>query len=188
MPLVAILDACVLHPAPVRDLLIRLSLAGMVRIRWTERIMEECFASILLRRPDLGPAALDRTRALMREAVPDWEVSGFEDLIEDLDLPDPKDCHVLAAAIRAGAQLIVTANLKDFPTAALAPYGVEAQHPDDFVLERLEEAPLLVAQVLLEQAASLRSPPRTLEDVLVALQEAGLVRSAARVRELRGGQ
>lgn len=187
MPLVVVLDACVLHPAPVRDLLIRLALAGMVRARWTERIMEECFASIRSRRPELPAAALDRTRVLMREAIPDWEVTGFEDLIEGLQLPDPQDRHVLAAAIRASAQVIVTANLKDFPPAALAPHGIEAQHPDDFVLERLDETPLLVAQVLMEQAAALRSPPRTVEDVLAALEDAGLVRSAARIREFRGG-
>jgi hypothetical protein len=64
-----VLDACVLHPAPLRDLLIRLDLAGMVRARWSERIMEECFASIIARRPDLAPDALDRTRELMKAAI-----------------------------------------------------------------------------------------------------------------------
>lgn len=187
MPLVAILDACVLHPAPLRDLLIRLDLAGMVRARWSERIMEECFASILSRRSDLAPDALDRTRELMKAAIPDWEITGFEDLIEDLELPDPGDRHVLAAAIRGSAQIIVTLNLKDFPSAALAAHGVEAQHPDDFILERIEEAPALVTQVLMEQAAVLKNPPRTIDDVLAALQDAGLVRSVVRLRDLRGG-
>ena len=187
VPLVVVLDACVLHPAPLRDLLIRLDLAGMVRARWSERIMEECFASILDRRPDLAPDALDRTRELMKAAIPDWEITGFEDLIEDLELPDPDDRHVLAAAIRGSAQIIVTSNLKDFPSAALAAHGVEAQHPDDFILERIEEAPALVAQVLMEQAAALKNPPCTIEDVLTALQDAGLVRSVARLRDLRGG-
>ena len=187
MPLVAILDACVLHPAPLRDLLIRLDLAGMVRARWSKRIMEECFASILDRRSDLAPDALDRTRELMKAASPDWEITGFEDLIEDLELPDPDDRHVLAAAIRGSAQIIVTSNLKDFPSGILAAHGVEAQHPDDFILERIEEAPALVAQVLMEQATALKNPPCTIDDVLAALQDAGLVRSVARLRDLRGG-
>lgn len=100
MPLVAILDACVLHSARLRDLLIRLDLTGMVRARWSERIMEECFASILSRRSDLAPDALDRTRELMKAAIPDWEITGFEDLIEDLELPDPGDRHVRAAERR----------------------------------------------------------------------------------------
>jgi len=120
VPLVVVLDACVLHPAPLRDLLIRLDLAGMVRARWSERIMEECFASILARRSDLEPHALDRTRELMKAAIPDWEITGFEDLIEDLELPDPDDRHVLAAAIRKSAQILVTSNVKDFPSSALA--------------------------------------------------------------------
>lgn len=187
MPVVVVLDACVLHPAPLRDLLIRLNLAGMVRARWSEQIMEECFTSILARRSDLEPDALDRTRELMKLAIPDWEIAGFEDLIEDLELPDPDDRHVLAAAIRGSAQIIVTSNVKDFPSAALAAHGVEVQHPDDFILERVEEAPALVAQVLMEQAAALRNPPCTIEDVLTALQDAGLVRSVARLRDLRGG-
>ncbi len=187
MPLVVVLDACVLHPAPLRDLLIRLSLAGMMRARWTERIMEECFASIRVRRPDLATSALDRTRVLLAQAVPDWEITGYEALVAGLDLPDPQDRHVLAAAVRASAQVIVTANLKDFPAATLVHHGIEVQHPDEFVLERIEEAPLLVAQILAEQAAALKNPPRSVDHVLAALQGAGLVRAGARIRDLRGG-
>lgn len=185
MPIVVVLDACVLHPAPLRDLLIRLSLAGMVRARWTERIMEECFRSIRERRPDLEAGALDRTRELMKQAVPDWEITGHETLVEGLDLPDPHDRHVLAAAVRASAQVIVTANLKDFPAVTLAHHGIEVQHPDEFVLERIEAAPLLVAQILVEQAAALRNPTRSVDDVLVALQAAGLARTVARIMDLR---
>lgn len=187
MPLIAVLDACVLHPAPLRDLLIRLDLAGMVHARWSKRILEECFESILDRRPDLAPDALDRTRELMKLAIPDWEIADFEDLIDDLELPDLDDRHVLAAAIRGSAQTIVTSNLRDFPIATLAAHGVEAQHPDDFILERIEEAPALVAQLLMEQAAALKNPPCSIEDVLAALQGAGVVRSVARLRDLRGG-
>ncbi len=104
--------------------------------------MEECFASILARRPDLAPDALDRTRELMKAAIPDWEITDFEDLIQDVELPDADDRHVLAAVIRGRAQIIVTSNVKDFPSAVLAAHGVEAQHPDDFILERIEEARL----------------------------------------------
>jgi len=185
VPLVVILDACVLHPAALRDLLIRLDLAGMLRARWSERIMEECFASILDRRPDLAPGALDRTRELMKVAIPDWEITGFEDLIKELELPDPDDRHVLAAAIRGSAQVIVTSNLKDFPPAILAAHGVGVKHPDDFILERIEEAPGLVAQILMEQAAALKNPPCTIEDVLGAFLDSGLVRSVVRLRDLR---
>jgi hypothetical protein len=97
-------DACVLHPAPLRDLLIRIAQVGLVRARWSERILDECFRSILRQRPDLQPEALRRTRELMKEAVADCLVTGFEALIPDLSLPDEDDRHVLAAAVRAGAQ------------------------------------------------------------------------------------
>jgi hypothetical protein len=93
---------------------------------------------------------------------------------------------VLAAAIRASAQVIVTANLDDFPSEKLQQYGVEAQHPDEFVLHLVDLAPGLVCNTLGEQAAALRNPPRTVDDVLDALRENGLVRSVARLREFFG--
>jgi hypothetical protein len=130
MAFIVVYDACVLHPAPVRDLLVRIANTGIVRARWSEAILDECFGSILIQRPELSSAALERTRQLMMDAVPDCLVTGHESLIGDLDLPDPGDRHVLAAAIRAGAQAIVTFNLKDFPADRLMRYDIEAKHPD----------------------------------------------------------
>jgi predicted nucleic acid-binding protein len=141
MAFTVIYDACVLFPAPLRDLLIRLGYAGLVHARWTEQILDECFASLKARRPDLTEASLQRTRTLMNAAVRDSLVTGYEPLIEGLRLPDADDRHVLAAAIRAGAQVIVTSNLKDFPANGLLPFGIEARSPDDFVLQLLELAP-----------------------------------------------
>ncbi len=122
----------------------------------------------------------------MNEAIPDCIVTGFESLIEGLVLPDANDRHVLAAAIKANAQVIVTANLSDFPADKLAPFNIEAKHPDDFVLDLIDLAPAKVTIVVSEQAASLRSPPRTVNDVLDTLQEQGLVQSVAKLRELLG--
>lgn len=141
MAFVVIYDACVLYPAPLRDLLLRIATIGIVRARWSDTILDECFRNILKNRPDLQPGALDRTRALMKQAVPDCLVSGFEPLIPSLTLPDADDRHVLAAAIRAGAQAIITFNLSDFPAEELDKFGVEAKHPDDFVLDTLDLAP-----------------------------------------------
>jgi hypothetical protein len=101
---VVLVDACVLHQAPVRDLLIRIANSGIVRARWSERILDECIESIARRRPDIPRDAPNRTRRLMCDAVPDCIVSGFEQLEAGLELPDNNDRHVLAAAIRAGAQ------------------------------------------------------------------------------------
>jgi predicted nucleic acid-binding protein len=184
MPFVVIYDACVLFPAPLRDLLIRVALTGMVRARWSDAILAECFASIASQRPDLKPEALARTRELMRLAVADCIVTGHEQLIKGLALPDPNDRHVLAAAIRAGAQAIITSNVKDFPSLALAKYGLEAVHPDDFVLDLIDLAPVTIADVVRAQASDLKNPPRTLAELLDTLSGNGLVQSVARLREL----
>ena len=186
MAFVVVYDACVLYPAPVRDLLIRIANAGVVRARWTDRILDECFRSIREQRPDLVPGALDRTRQLMNDAVADCLVVGYEPFIEGLALPDPDDRHVLAAAIRANAQVIVTFNLTDFPAEALAPYDVEAKHPDDFVLDSIDLAPAAVARCVTEQAAALRNPPASVAQVLDTLRARGLAQSVARLRELFG--
>ena len=89
MAFVVIYDACVLYPAPLRDLLVRVAQSGIVRARWSGQILDECFRSILEQRPDLGLAALVRTRDLMTQAVGDCMVSGHEGLIDGLKLPTP---------------------------------------------------------------------------------------------------
>jgi predicted nucleic acid-binding protein len=159
---VVLYDACVLYPAPLRDLLIRVARTGVVRARWSTAILDECFSNILEQRPDLSAAQLTRTRELMVRAIPDCTVESFDDLIAGLSLPDPDDRHVLAAAIRAGAQTIVTFNLKDFPAERLASYGVEAQHPDDFVFDLLDLAPGAVLSAVNAQLAALKNPPQTI--------------------------
>lgn len=184
MSFVVIYDACVLHPAPLRDLLIRVARTGVVRARWSETILDECFRSIHKQRPELEPARLSRTRDLMSRAVPDCLVQGYEALIEGLALPDPNDRHVLAAAIRAGAQTIVTFNLKDFPPECLAEYGVEAQHPDDFVFDLIELASGAVISAVQAQQSALKDPPQTLAQLLTTLQAAGLHQSVVRLKEL----
>lgn len=186
MGFVVIYDACVLYPAPVRDLLLRIANTGIVRARWSERILDECFRNIVAQRPDLATAALERTRYLMGKAVPDCIVTGFEHLEDGLDLPDPDDRHVLAAAIRANAQAIVTFNLRDFPDHILERYDIEPKHPDEFVLDSLDLASGAVVQCITNQVSALRNPPMTMSDVLDTLLRLGLVQSVARLRELLG--
>ncbi len=187
MGFVVVYDACVLYPAPLRDLLVRVGKAGLVQARWSHAILDECFHAIHRERPEIPEAALARTRRLMCAAVRDCLVEGFEALVEGLTLPDPNDRHVLAAAIRAGAQTIVTRNLKDFPGDRLAPLGIRAQDPDDFVLGLLNLQGAAVLRVVTEQAADLRNPPRTVEDVLLTLEANGLTRSVAELSALLDG-
>ena len=136
---------------------------------------------------ELPPHALVRTRELVNKAVPDCLVIGYENLVEGLTLPDPNDRHVLAAAIRSGAQLIVTFNLKDFPDESLAPYGIEAKHPDEFILDQLGLAPAAIVNVLHEQAQALKNPKRTVPELLETLRGCGLVQSVAKFNELFSG-
>lgn len=186
MAFVVIYDACVLYPAPLRDLLLRLAVKGLVRARWTAEILDECFRNILSNRPDLSEQSLLRTRDLMNRAIPDVLVIGYEGLVPGLDLPDPDDRHVLAAAIRAGAQVIVSANLSDFPSEKLAAYAIDAQHPDEFVMHLLDLAPGVVCATVAEQASALKTPRRTVPELLDILRGNGLVQSVARLRELFG--
>jgi predicted nucleic acid-binding protein len=159
-----LLDACVLYPAPLRDLLMHLTLADVFRAKWTEEIHREWMESVLSNRPELKRDALERTRTLMTRAAPDATVVGFEPLIGGLELPDPDDRHVLATAIHSRADLIVTFNLKDFPADRLSPFGVEAQHPDSFLIDQLNLNQPAVLLALKRQRASLRNPPmRSLE-------------------------
>jgi hypothetical protein len=102
-----------------------------------------------------------------------------------LKLPDPDDRHVLAAAIKAGAQTIVTSNLKDFPADALAAWNVEAKSPDDFILDQIDLDDRIVWACVQQIVDSRVNPPETVEDVLDALENAGLVESVA---ALRGGR
>ena len=187
MSFTVIYDACVLYPAPLRDLLVRLAMSGIVRARWTDQILDEVFRNIAKDRPDLDTGRLRRTRDLMNAAVRDVLVGGYEPLIDSLDLPDPDDRHVLAAAIRCGAQCIVTRNLRDFPSEKLERWGIEALHPDDFVMAQLDLAPGVVLQKLNEQVSALKNPPLCLEELLDLLETNGLVRSMAEVRRLVRG-
>jgi hypothetical protein len=127
----AVLDACVLVPIALADTLLRIAEKGLYRPLWSDRILTEAQAATEEIHPGIDTG---KRFAQMREAFDDALVSGWEELEGGLSLPDEDDRHVLAVAIRGGAQGIITANAKDFPAAALEPLGLEAVHPDDFLL------------------------------------------------------
>lgn len=179
----AVYDANVLYRAPLRDLFIRLAQAGVVRARWTETIHDEWIRNVLKNNPELTSERLARTRTLINDAVRDCLVVGHEDLIDSLTLPDPNDRHVFAAAIRAEAEVIVTYNLKDFPATILAQFGIEAVHPDDFLLSLFDQAPGAVCAAVKRQREGLRNPPKTAEELLATLEGQGLTQSVASLRQ-----
>ena len=182
MSFVVLYDANVLYPSTLRDLLIRVAQAGLVQAKWTDQILDEVFDNLAGNRPDLDPQKLARTRDLMNQAVRDCLVTGYEPLIDAVDLPDPDDRHALAAAIKARAQVIVTNNLKDFPPSVLENWDMEAKSPDDFILDQIDLSRETVYGAIQRIADSREIPPATFADVLAMLERDGLAESVAALR------
>jgi hypothetical protein len=182
MPFVVIYDAAALYPNAQRDLLIRVAQHGLVQAKWTEQILEEMTRARLRRNPDLDPADLVRLCKLMNDAIADCLVTGYEPLVDNLELPDPDDRHVVAATIKARAQVIVTPNLKDFPASELGKWDIEAKSPDDFVLDQISIDDRIVYTCVQEIANNRSRPPKTVEDVLAELENVGLLASVAALR------
>jgi predicted nucleic acid-binding protein len=175
MAFTALFDACVLYPAPVRDLLLRTAKTDIFRARWTDRIHDEWIRSLMEERPDLDGSALQRTRELMNAAVPDCLITAYEPFEAGLNLPDVDDRHVLAAAIVGRADVIVTYNLRDFPPEVLQPFGIEAQHPDEFMRHLFDFNTPAVLSAVRAQRAALKRPPQTARELLDTFLARGLV-------------
>jgi predicted nucleic acid-binding protein len=172
-----------LYPNTLRDLLIRIAqLPHIVQAKWTDEILDEMLEALRKKRPDISEEKSGRLRERMIAAVRDCLVLGYQPLIEVLDLPDPDDRHVLAAAIRVNAQLIVTWNRKDFPAEKLAPWGIRAKSPDDFVRDVMGIDSQAVWACVQQIVDSRTRRPVTIEDVLGELERDGLVASAAAMR------
>ena len=177
-PFTAVFDACVLYPFSIRDLLIQLASTGMFRGRWTEAINEEWIRALVAKRGAAIEARARTVGAKMAAAVPDSIITGYEALIDGLKLPDPKDRHVLAAAIVGHADVIVTRNLRHFPDAAIGQYGIEAQDPDEFVAHLIDLDLEVVCQSVKTIRARLKKPAFTPKQYLDRLRANGLTRTA----------
>lgn len=180
---IVIYDSCVLYSAPLRDLFMRLALTDLYHAKWTREIHKEWMRNLLKNRPDLPAERLESIREKMDLHVRDCLVEGYEDLIDGITLPDPNDRHVLAAAIRANAQSIVTYNLSDFPASCLSRYEIDAQHPDDFLRHLLDLAPAKVIATVQETRKSLKNPPKSSDEYLSILEKQSLPQTCAYLRE-----
>jgi predicted nucleic acid-binding protein len=181
--IIAVLDANVLYPTTLRDLLIWLAVNETFDAHWTFQITQEWVGNLLEDRLDISASRLERTIMLMENALPDAKILGYEKHLEGLSLPDENDCHVLAAAIAINASVIVTQNLRDFPTVSLEPHGVIALHPDDFICALKEIHPFVVLKAIAEQRANFKNPPLTLEEYLERLSSQGLPKFVLWLRE-----
>ena len=178
-----IYDACVLYPAPLRDLLMRLALTDLYRARWTDMIHDEWIRNLIKQRPDLNIEHLERTRSLMNAHVRDSLITDFEYLIDSIALPDNHDRHVVAAAIHGDASLIVTFNLKDFPPNQLKRYSLTAQHPDDFIADLIDQHTEKVCEAAASHRLSLKNPAKTSDEYLDTLLRQGLIQTVAQLRK-----
>lgn len=179
--MIAVLDACVLYPPALRDLLMWLAVVVAYEPRWTEEIHAEWMRNVLKDRPDVTPAQLERTRKLMDQIDPNCLVSGYERHLSALTLPDEDDRHVLAAAIEAGASVIVTFNLSDFPRQALTPYGVRALAPDAFLESLFTQNQARFLRGIRQHRASLKNPPKSVKEYLTGLKFQGLTQVVKRL-------
>jgi hypothetical protein len=180
----AIYDANVLYNASVRDLCLWLAVEGAVEARWTDKIHQEWTQRLAEHRPDLGVERIQRLRQTIDTAIPDCLVTGYETAIDQLELPDPDDRHVVAAAITCSADTIVTFNMNDFPASVLAPYRLEALRPDEFVNRLITLVPQAVCRAALRHRANLRRPAMTVETYLETLRSRGLPDTANRLPEI----
>lgn len=177
-------DACVLYPAPLRDLLMQLALTGLFRAKWTNEIHDEWITSVLRDRPDLTLTQLTRTRHLMDKHVFEALVEDYAQRIETLTLPDPDDRHILAAAIESKSSLIVTWNVRHFPDEISKPYGIAAVTPDAFILDQIELSPQLVEQAVRRQKDSLRNPALTWPEYFQNLENQNLRETVVSLKQL----
>jgi predicted nucleic acid-binding protein len=163
---VALLDANVLYPAYLRDLLLRLAQAGVYQPRWSPEILDEITRNLKKGRDTAGREKVNRVISLMKQHFEDAEVTGYDGLVPSMT-NDPKDRHVLAAAITGGADVIVTYNLRHFPPQSREPYNIDAQEPDEFLRHQWEQAdPERFVAILERWTSQLRRHPDTLEGVL----------------------
>ena len=182
----AVLDACVLYPASIRDLLLHIASFELFKPKCTDTIRGEWKRNLLKNRPDLKEVQLQRAIDEMNKAFPDSNIRNYEVLIPSLQLPDKDDRHVLAAAVRCHADVIVTSNLKDFPPAYLQQFDIESQHPDHFISSLIDLNPDRCLKAFQRQVSFLKSPPLTTGQVLNKLENSGLIETSKKLKSLGG--
>jgi predicted nucleic acid-binding protein len=163
------LDACVLYPASLRDTLLRLAAAELYDLYWSEPILEEVHRN-LIENAGITSGQADHlvnnmTAAFEGAIVPSEQITALEPAMQN----DPKDRHVLAAAKAIGAEAVITTNLRHFPDEVCAPLGIDVIHPDAFLTTLYDIDPSGVRQIVEQQAADLKNPPMTFDEVVAVL-------------------
>lgn len=167
--MLVVLDACVLYPASLRDLLLTLAALDAFDVAWTDEILEEVKRNVVADHPDMDPDRFaGHTLGAMRAAFPEAAVTGYEHLIASLD-NDPKDRHAAAAAIAAGASAIVTENVGVFRTSMLDAAGIEVLTTGDLIGRVLDTEAGVVVSAIEHLSRRWTRPARTVAEILELL-------------------
>lgn len=180
-PFVVILDANVLFPFRIRDVLFTFAQEGLFRAYLTDDIIDEWARSLIALKPHLS-ASVRQQETAIRSAFEEYFVTGHRPLVAGLSLPDPDDRHVLAAAIRCSAQVIVTENHRDFPSSVLDDYGIETLSADDFLANTFDLFPSGGTRALRNVRKRYRKPSMSQSEFLFDLTKNGLSKLAAAAR------
>ena len=180
----AVIDANVFFGARLRSLVLFLAQTKIFRARWTEEINDEWVRNVH-HKQGIPLDKLERLRGLVNSTVLDCLVTGYDTLTGAFKLPDPADGHVLAAAVKTRADVIVTFNLKHFPDEVLNPLGIEAKHPDEFLLDLFGISPEAFVEAVQQDFLHYKAPPLTFEQYVAALKAAGVPDCSAQIEELR---
>ncbi|MBB1571154.1 MAG: PIN domain-containing protein [Propionibacteriaceae bacterium] len=181
---VVFLDACVLVPITLTNVLLTAAEDSLLQPHWSPEVLEEAIIAINEIRPHLNETQIHRRFSAMDAAFPGASVAGDPSRLDHREFPDPDDRHVVAAAMAAGVEIIVTANIRDFPTTLMNTLGLIVMSPDELLLKLLAENKTAVLEVMLKVASTLRSPQQSIEELLVALKRAGAPSFAEKARRL----
>lgn len=183
----AFIDANVFYGARLRSLVLFVASTKIFRVRWSEKVHDEWIDALVakLKKPSITKEELQITRNAMNQAIPDSVVSGYQHLETGLKLPDPKDNHILAAAICTHASTIVTFNLKHFPIDYLREFNIDATHPDQFLCDAFNLAPDIFAEAVKQDFEHYKRPPLSFEKYIADLKTAGVPNLAQQLEEIK---
>lgn len=171
-----VLDTNIIYPIVVRDILFWFAHYDLFTPKWSQHIFDEWHK--LMQSKGINESEARRRSSVATKAFPDALVTHYEGLINSLELPDPKDRHVLAAAIKTNANLIVTNNLKDFPRPYLEKFGLSAKSADDFLTDIIDLNTHLATKAFREMVMHRSNPPMDIYQVLDSLRKNGLLQTA----------
>ena len=173
---ICVLDTNVIYPIEIRDLLLWFAHDDLFTPKWSKGIFDE-WAEVMARK-GVNDDEIAKRIQNVNDAFPDAMVEKYETLIDGLKLPDVKDCHVLAAAIKTNANVIITNNLKDFPNDYLASFGLSAKNADEFIVDTIDLNPQRALKSFLKLVNHKRNPPITEFQVLDRYRNIGLTNTA----------